>query len=556
MLSVRSLIAADAAPAKPNIVLIVTDDQGWWDVSSHGNTTISTPNMDRIAREGVEFSRFYVAPVCSLTRAALMTGRYPLRTGVIDTRNGGDTLSTSEVTLAQSLRDNGYATGIFGKWHLGRYMENHPLARGFEQFVGFWKYGHVERYDYPDRLWHNREEVESRIRITTVLTDAAIDFIETQKQPFFCYVPYNVPHAPFHATDELLTKYLKKGVPLRDASIYALVEECDTQIGRILKAIDDRKLRDNTIVIFMSDNGGISKHFTAEIRGNKGGVLEGGVLSPFFVRYPGHFPAGAKVPAMASVIDLFPTLADATGSKLPTDRPIDGKSLLPLLKAGKGDSPHKYLYHTWNRSAANPNRNWAICTPQYKLTDGRLYDLLSDPGEKSDLAKQHPEMVQQLRAEFIRWMNEVSEGQSFQRPAIPVGSKEENPVEIQASWAVTHGKDTKYTFYAYDWDAIEGWNQPGDAITFKLKVAKPGKYVVRISYGASRGAEGAKYKVSAGDSSITAKVEATPSKDLLIQRDIGTLTLPAGETVLRIEATDLPGKEFMSFNRLWLERVE
>jgi arylsulfatase A-like enzyme len=332
-----AISSADATPkaVRPNILLILTDDQGWGDLGIHGNPVLQTPNLDRLAGEGVEFTQFYVSPVCSLTRASLLTGRHPLRTGCVDTRMGRDTLGRNEITVGQLLSQSGYATALFGKWHQGRYMPDHPNQRGFAEYFGFWQYGHIERYFHPDRLWRNKERVECRGHITDLLTDAAIDFISRPRdEPFFCYVAYNVPHAPFQPPDDYLKRYLDRGVPLREAQIYALIEHCDANIGRLLESLDKQGLRDNTVVLFFSDNGGIHKHFTAGLRGSKGTMYEGGLLSPLLVRYPGCFPSGVKVAAMSDVIDLTPTLCELAGAKLPIDRHIDGHSQLPLLKNG------------------------------------------------------------------------------------------------------------------------------------------------------------------------------------------------------------------------------
>ena len=313
-----------AAQDRPNVVLIMTDDQGWWDVGANGNPDIETPVMDSIARDGVMFTRFYASPVCAPTRAALMTGRYYHRTGVFDTYCGRDTLNTNEITLAQMFQRKGYKTGMFGKWHLGRYMKYHPVERGFDEYLGFWQYGFINRYFDSDELFHNKTPVITEGYVTDVLTDAAVSFIkQNADKPFFVYLPYNVCHYPFWVPDPYIEKYLKKGLSLTNARIYGMLDNADENIGRVLKTLDDIIAADNTLVIFMTDNGGISDHFRAGLRGQKGTVYEGGVRVPFFARWPGHFPAGVKVDAMAQHIDIFPTLCEVIGADLPTDRKID-----------------------------------------------------------------------------------------------------------------------------------------------------------------------------------------------------------------------------------------
>lgn len=549
---------------RPNVLLIVTDDQGWWDLGVHGNKTLQTPTLDRLAKEGVRFTRFYVAPVCAPTRAGLMTGRYAFRTGLYNTRFGGDTMSDREVTLAELLKSAGYRTGIFGKWHLGRYKKYAPEKQGFDESLAL-LHGHAERYDYPDQLLRNGEPVECRGYITELLTNAAIGFVRRHRElPFFCYVPYNVPHSPFiagdaHAQqkegDALISKYLKRKVPLREARIYAMIERADRNIGRLLQSLDDLKLRDNTIVLFMSDNGGVHKHFNAGLRGRKASVYEGGVRSPLLARWPNRFPKGAVCDAMVSHIDIVPTLCELLRIPLPKDRKIDGHSMLSLLQTGKGKSPHRYVYHSWNRHIPLNNRKWAIGGQRYKLANGQLFDLQTDPGEKRDIAKRHPAMVRAMRKEFVRWFAEVTKGQTYRPVPIEVGRDDQNPVELQASWATTKGKSTNYTFRGYDWDSIDGWNRPGASAGWRLNVLKSGTYDVTISYAADSSSAGSRFAIAAGDSTVAGTVESTLSRDVFIRRRVGRLKLSQGQVTLSFRAVKVTGKELMALNRIWLRRV-
>ncbi|MBM3852944.1 MAG: arylsulfatase, partial [Verrucomicrobia bacterium] len=477
--------AASSATGRPNLLLLVTDDQGPWDLGSAGNPHLDTPHLDALAKSGVSFARYYVAPVCSPTRAGLMTGRYAFRTGLYNTRYGGDSMARSEVTVAELLKKAGYRTGLFGKWHLGRYHGYQPHQRGFDEFLGHYQ-GHIERYEYADQFVHNGRPVATRGYVTELVTDAAIDFLDEAKRrapasPFFCYVAYSAPHSPFqldtsHAHqpqgDALITKYLKRGLELPQARIYAMVERIDQNVGRLLEHLEKTGRARDTVVIFQSDNGGVSRHWTGVLRGFKAQVYEGGVRSPLFVRWPGQFPAGGVVRAQASHVDIMPTLCELAGAKLPTERPIDGRSLVPLLRAGAGDRHQPYVYHTWNRMAPTPDANWGISDQRFKLVGAgggggkkkgsgwELFDLDADPGEKTNLAEAHPEKVKALRAEFLRWYGDVTQGVKFEPVPIPVGHAEENPVELQPSWARTAGDGVKYVFEAYDWDTIEDWSRP------------------------------------------------------------------------------------------------
>lgn len=554
-LAFLSIPAARAAD-RPNVVLIMTDDQGWFDLGFNGNPHVHTPNLDRVATESVRFSRFYAEPVCTPTRAGLMTGRCYLRTGANDTYMGRDTMSDREITLGQVFQQAGYRTGIFGKWHLGRYMRYHPTRRGFDEFLGFWQYGFINRYDDPDELFHNREPVAATGYITDVLTDAALDFLRTARdRPFFLYLPYNAPHSPYLVPDEELEPYLKAGLPLQEARIYGMITRIDANVGRLLQAIDEQGLRDDTVVLFLTDNGGVSRFFKAGLRGNKASVYEGGIRVPLLVRWPGRAPAGATVGAMAHVTDLFPTLCDLIGAEVPADRPIDGRSPIPLILAGGGPSPHDFLFHQWTRVRPDPEKNWAVRVGRHKLVEGALYDLDADPGEEHDLAPDHPEIVARLRRAFLDWFADVTAGQTYERPPIEVGRADEDPVELDVTWAEPIGRRVKPTYRRYIRDAITDWDQPGDAIRWDLDVTRAGRYELTLAYGTPPAGGGSLFRATAASSTLTATTEPGAGREILRRRTIGTLDLPEGRTALEIRAETIQGPELMLLHRAWLRRT-
>ncbi|MFT5095160.1 MAG: arylsulfatase A-like enzyme [Porticoccaceae bacterium] len=578
------------AADKPNILFVLTDDQGWWDLGLRGNKDIDTPVLDQFSREGVDFTRFYAAPVCAPTRAGLMTGRYCFRTGLYNTRFGGDTLGINEVTIAQMLKQAGYRTGCFGKWHLGKYAPYQPHNRGFDEFLGHY-HGHIDEYDYPDQIVHNGKPVEARRYVTDLFTDAAIEFIESSgDEPWFCYVPFNAPHSP-HVVgtshdgqargDELIGKYLARGLNLHEAQIYAMIDLIDQNVGRLLKRLDELKLSDDTVVLFMTDNGGVSKHFKAGLRSNKGSIFEGGVRVPLLVRWPGHFPAGGQVEAQCSHVDLFPTFCELAGVSLPNDRVIDGKSLVPLLKAGQGQKHHEYVYHAWDRFFPNSDYRWAVSDQRWKLAcqvrrtgaamrvsatsavsskkptsaDWQLFDIQTDLGEKENLIKQHPEIAARLRKEFLRWFNDVTNGVTYQPVPIPVGHPDETLLEIQPSWAKWHGNNIEYVFRGYDWDTIEGWKERGEHAMWNLDVLSDGEYDVTLSYGRSvRG--GGTLRISVGDESIECSPNPTPTADVFERIAIGRLALTKGPATLKAEVVTAHGTELMRLNRIFLKRKE
>ncbi|MEX1042553.1 MAG: sulfatase-like hydrolase/transferase [Pirellulaceae bacterium] len=569
-----------SADRPPNIVLIVTDDQGYWDTGVSGNEKIDTPAMDRLAKEGVTLDRFYASPVCSLTRAGLMTGRYYLRTGLYNTRFGGDTVSTAEVMLPQLLQKAGYRTGLFGKWHLGQYPGHQPHQRGFDEFMGHY-HGHIERYSLPDQLVQNGQPAEARGYVADLFTDAALDFIQAESdQPFFCYLAFNTPHSPFlldttHFAqaegDKLITKYLARGLPIREARIYAMVERIDQNVERLLEVLDEQGLSENTVVCFTGDNGGVSLGFNAGLRGRKASVYEGGVRVPFFVRWPDRIPAGKKLVTQTSHVDLLPTFCELAGAAVPQDRPIDGLSLMPLLSSGQEQPHHTHVYHTWDRYHPNPDRRWAVSDGVWKLMcqvgnevenpadHWRLFNLKEDPGESNNQIKKHPEIATRLREEFLRWFEEVSEGQAFQPLPIPVGHPDQPEVEIQPSWATTEGENTRYVFEGYDWDTIEGWSQPGEKAVWRLDVRTAGRYEVSIRYGRPRVASKAKLRLRFGEgddaSQLICSPSATATPEVFIAQSVGQVTLPAGETSLTAEIIGEGQGEVIRLNHIRLRPV-
>ncbi|MEM8601781.1 MAG: arylsulfatase, partial [Bacteroidota bacterium] len=322
---------ADDDTVRPNVLLIMTDDQGWGDLRVHGNPDLDTPVLDALARESVRFDRFYVSSVCAPTRASLLTGRDHLRTGVQWVTGGLETMRPEEVTIAEVYRDAGYATGLFGKWHSGAHYPADPRGQGFETVFGFIA-GHLNNYFDTDLL-HSGELVETEGYITDVLTDAAINFIEAERDhPFFAYVPYNAPHSPFQVPDAYFDKYVERGFDARMASIYGMVENIDTNVGRLLAALDATGQAEQTIVVFLTDNGPNGVRYNGGMRGTKASVHEGGVRVPLFIRYPNQLPADHVVRPLAAHIDLLPTLAELSDVPLPDSLDLDGRSLAPLMR--------------------------------------------------------------------------------------------------------------------------------------------------------------------------------------------------------------------------------
>jgi arylsulfatase A-like enzyme len=344
----------------PNVVIFLTDDQGWGDLSVNGNTNLSTPNIDSLARDGATFENFYVCAVCAPTRAEFLTGRYHLRTGVTGVSEGEGRLNPEETTLANLFQKSGYTTGAFGKWHNGTQSPYHPNDRGFDEFYGFTS-GHWGHYFSPP-LDHNGTKVRGEGYVVDDFTNKAISFIEeNQEKPFFCYLPYNTPHSPMMVDDDYYAKFkdvdpkLKHRDPEKEdimvtRAALAMCENIDWNVGRVLQTLDALNLADDTIVIYFSDNGPNSYRWNGSMKGKKGSVDEGGLRSPFFLRWPGKVTAGSTEKQITGAIDLLPTLAKLTGIESRTTYPVDGHSFADKLGSDRSSSDHaRPLFSSWRK---------------------------------------------------------------------------------------------------------------------------------------------------------------------------------------------------------------
>lgn len=451
-----SLIAAAPAAApnpQPNVVLIMTDDQGYGDIGAHGNTMIRTPNLDRLHSRSIRFTNFHVDPTCSPTRSALMTGRYSTRTGVWHTIMGRSLMFSDEVTMAQVFESAGYRTGIFGKWHLG---DNHPMRpqdRGFQESVVIGGGGITQTPDFwgndyfDDTYSHNGVPEKYTGYCTDVFFDNALRFIaQNRATPFFAYVPTNVPHGPFNVADKYSRPYRDKGVPADMANFYGMIENADENIGRLLAKLREWGLEENTLVIFMTDNGtaaGIARPnakltpgswagFNAGMRGQKGSQYDGGHRVPLFFHWPaGGLTGGRDIPTLAAHFDLLPTVTELCGLTKPASVQWDGRSLVPLLRNRTVEWPDRSIFTHVQRQEIPPK--WtrsAVLTQRWRLVDrGELYDMTSDPGQTRNLAGDHPDVVARLQGDYERWW--ASLAPALERFAwIDIGSDKENPARI------------------------------------------------------------------------------------------------------------------------------
>ena len=496
-----------AADRPPNVLLILTDDQGYGDLSVHGHPHLRTPNLDRLASESVQFERFYVSPVCTPTRASLMTGRWWPRTGVSSVTHGRETMRLDEVTIAEALRSGGYRTGLFGKWHLGEHYPHTPNGQGFDEFLGM-LHGHINGY-FDATLDHNGKPRPTRGYVADVLTNEAIGFIERHRdRPFFCYLSYNTPHSPFQVPDEYFDAYKAMGLDDETASALAMCANIDANVGRVLGRLSELELAQNTIVLFLTDNGPGTDRYNAGMRGRKGSLHEGGVRVPLFVRWPGKLAPGV-VGTIADAIDVYPTLLELCGISPPPGPPLDGRSLVPLMRGEESGWPDRMLFTQRLRAPRPALGGGAVRTQRYRLVidagKHELYDMIEDPSQKRDIAGEFRPVVAELRAAYERWFADVAAG-SFDRPAVQVGHAQEDPVELAAHRASFEGGVRFYAQngFAHDW--LVGWTTPADRIAWEIDVVRAGAYEVTLRYACPEDSAGSVVHIKAGASRLLATV--------------------------------------------------
>ncbi len=431
-----SRAAAPAEARKPNIVVIVSDDQGYADISfnPHHPKEVSTPHLDALARESVFFAQGYISGnVCSPTRAGLMTGRYQQRAGVYTAGEGGGGMASSEKLFPRFLKPAGYVSGAFGKWHIGLTVEQGPIGRGFDESYGFLGRGGHDYFKLAEKpggdglpMYRGREPIVDSGYLTTRLTDETVAFIQKHKaQPFYIHLAYNAVHAPAQAPAEDIARFKKKFPDLPESRVVlmAMLHHLDLGVGRVVETLKKEGLWDNTLLFFLSDNGGAKamSAINTPLRGFKGGNYEGGIRTPFMASWPAVFKGGRTVETPVISLDILPTALAAAGVAAPTDKPFDGKNLLPLL-TGKTPAHHETLY--WSEGGLAGG--WAVRAGDWKLVvekeSKELFNLAADPAEKTDLATKQPAQVAALTKLYDTWLDQMAaplSGQSKRYSADP-----------------------------------------------------------------------------------------------------------------------------------------
>lgn len=562
---------------QPNVVIILADDQGWGDLSMNGNPLVQTSNIDAIAQSGIVLDNFYVNSVCSPTRAEMLTGRYHVRGGVYSTSQGGERLDLDENTIAEVFQKAGYRTGAFGKWHNGMQPPYHPNARGFDEFYGYCS-GHWGSY-FDAMLEHNGSIVESKGYLTDVLTRRMIDFISKKTdEPFFAYLPLNTPHSPMQVPDRWFDKFKNVKLPQhryseqedveKTKAAYAMVENIDWNVGQVVEALDSLGQMDNTIIIYFSDNGPNGNRWNKNMKGRKGQTDEGGVRSPFVIKWGDKISGGKKIKTIAHAIDLFPTLVDLANVNISNENVFDGISLADVLLEKNEKPTNRILYSYWSGGLSLRNQ-------QFRLDkNNQLFDMEKDLEQKNNVAEKYPEEYKMLTTAKLNWEREVlSELPKLDTRTFPVGDPNFSFTQLPARDAKTTGEIIRSNRWP-NCSFYTNWKNETDSIYWEVEVLEEGEFQPTIYYTCAEENMGHTIHFSNSKNSLESKVvevafnpplrgmehDRIPRGESFVkdwaQLKLDNIQLEKGLTRLSLTASDFKGIQGIDFRMMILERVK
>ncbi|MEM7013987.1 MAG: arylsulfatase [Verrucomicrobiota bacterium] len=468
-----AIISLGTVQAQPNIIFIITDDQGYGDLACHGHPFIQTPNLDKLHSQSTRFTNYHVSPTCAPTRAALMSGKNAFEAGVTHTILERERLALGLPTLAESLQKAGYTTGIFGKWHLGDADEYQPRNRGFDEEFIHAAGGIGPRFDgsqgdvpgnsyFDPTIRHNGKFVKTSGFCTDVFFQQALGWMKEQKEkPFFAFIPTNAPHGPFLAPEKYKAIYKEHAKDEATRAFFGMITNIDDNVGLTMEKLDEWGIADNTLLVFTTDNGSAkgSRIFNAGMKGGKGSVTEGGCRVPLFFRLPGKAKADHDLGQLARHIDIFPTFAELAGADI-SELGLEGRSLVPLLSDENAEWPDRQLYFhkgRWPKKGASGKRgqgdtnpdsykdvNFAIRTNKWRLVGPKgLYDMEKDPGEENNVFEDHPEVVQELLKGYNAFWNR----------ARPLMVNEDAPLDVEKPFEANFLKQKEA-------EGIPAWDKP------------------------------------------------------------------------------------------------
>ena len=572
-------IPAFAQKQLPNIIVMLSDDQGWGDLGFTGNTFVQTPNIDRIAHEGTILENFYVCPVSSPTRAEFLTGRYHVRSCVNSTTGGGERFNLGEKTIAEYFREAGYATSLFGKWHSGTQYPYHPNARGFEEFYGFCS-GHWGNYWNPV-LEHNGEIISGEGFIIDDLTDKALDYIRDHKEhPFFMFLSYNTPHSPMQVPDSWWNRVKDRTLSQRATfpeqedttftkAALALAENLDWNIGRVLSLLHSLDLEQETIVIYFSDNGPNSFRWNGGMKGRKGSTDEGGVRSPFCIRWPGHIRKGAVETQLSGAIDLIPTLLGLAGIEYTPLRKLDGLDWGQRLLDEKAPAIDRVLYSYWGGKTS-------VRISYYLLdAEDHLYKTDIDRAQRKDVSDKEPEIYERMKR-YSNWFKDellADFPKKDTRPFI-IGHPQETYSKLPARDARISGpieRSNRYPNCSY----FTNWKSPEAEISWNVEVEESGLFEAFIYYTCDKRNIGSTFELRTDRDAenlvftldqvndqpmLGADLDRVLREESYVKGfapcSVGTIPLSKGTATLSLQAKTIRNEEAMNFWMLVLKRVK
>ena len=553
----------------PNILIILTDDQGWGDLSINGNTNLKTPNIDNIALNGASFERFYVSPVCSPTRAELLSGKFFVRSGVNGVTRGYERMNTDVKLISDFFKGKKYKTGAFGKWHNGSQPPYHPNNRGFDEFYGFTS-GHWGNYFDPI-LEKNGKIIKTEGYINDVITNEAISFIKKSNKPFLSFISYNTPHSPMQVPDKysdgkdilLRGRYSKRENIEKTKAAMGMIENIDENIGNVVRLLKEKGVYENTIIIFFSDNGPNGNRWNNDLKDRKGSTNEGGVRVPFFIQWPNNIKKGLKIKQISSVLDVFPTLLELTGNESLND--LDGMSLKRFLDSPSLLDDERTIFSYWNNRISARNNNYILDH------ENNLYDLVKDFSQYNPIEKDNNPHYQKLLNDKNEWLNKVVKPnkEQLKRRPFTINYNTANYTHLPARDAEING-DLKRSSIHANCSFIENWKNTNDYIFWEIDVLEDGINNIELYYTLEKESVGTEIALEFENQIIKKTIDEFHDPNLVgfeedkIKRiesytkdfkkiKIGTMSFKKGLSKLKLKTTKKVGKKSIDFRLLILK---
>ncbi len=553
----------------PNILIILTDDQGWGDLSINGNTNLKTPNIDNIALNGASFERFYVSPVCSPTRAELLSGKFFVRSGVNGVTRGYERMNTDVKLISDFFKGKKYKTGAFGKWHNGSQPPYHPNNRGFDEFYGFTS-GHWGNYFDPI-LEKNGKIIKTEGYINDVITNEAISFIQKSNKPFLSFISYNTPHSPMQVPDKyfdgkdilLRGRYSKRENIEKTKAAMGMIENIDENIGNVVRLLKEKGVYENTIIIFFSDNGPNGNRWNNDLKDRKGSTNEGGVRVPFFIQWPKNIKKGLKIKQISSVLDVFPTLLELTGNESLND--LDGMSLKRFLDSPLLMDDERTIFSYWNNRISARNNNYILDH------ENNLYDLVKDFYQYNPIEKDNNPHYQKLLNDKNEWLTKVvnPNKEKLTRRPFTINYNTAKYTHLPARDAEING-DLKRSSIHANCSFIENWKNTNDYIFWEIDVLEDGINNIELYYTLEKESVGTEIALEFENQIIKKTIDEFHDPSLVgfeedkIKRiesytkdfkkiKIGRMSFKKGLSKLKLKTTKKVGKKSIDFRLLILK---